>query len=205
MRVYCFEPDEEECRRLTAEAPSQVVYVPTALGHQSGDATLFESRLSFSTSLYKTRMDYFGRFVNRDNGVVVAERTVSIKSLDDTMKAYGIPHVDFIKLDAEGAELDILKGGEHALRSGCLLGLLSEIRLHEEINGSPPFASLDAFVRGWGLRLYNIDVNHHSRAVLPYPQLNDYRLPSGERFFCLYGSRASPGWRRALFPRSVCR
>lgn len=183
MRVYCFEPDEEECERLTAQAPPYVTYVPTALGRISGDATLYESKLSSSTSLFKTRMDYFGRFVNRNNGVVVGERTVAVKSLDDTMATYGISHVDFVKLDAEGAELDILKGGEHSLRSDRLLGVLSEIRLHEEINGSPPFASLDAFLRTWGLRLYNIQVNHHGRVVLPYPQVEDYRLPSGERFY----------------------
>ena len=183
MRVYCFEPDEEECNRLKAEAPPQVTYLPTALGRRSGDATLFESKLAFSISLYKTRMDYFNRFVNRDNGVVVSERTIAVKSLDDTMKLHGIDHVDFLKLDAEGAELDILMGGEEVLRSGRLLGLLSEIRLHEEINGSPPFATLDGFVRDQGLRLYNIAVNHHSRIALPYPQLNDYRLDTGEKFY----------------------
>lgn len=183
MRVYCFEPDEEECSRLAAEAPPQVVYIPTALGRETGEATLFESKLAFSTGLYKTRMDYFGRFVNRDNGIVVAERTISVKSLHDTMRTFGIGHIDFLKLDAEGAELDILQGGGDELRSGRLLGILSEIRLHEEINGSAPFASLDAYVRGMGLRLYNLDVNHHSRVALPYPQLNDYRLPSGERFY----------------------
>ena len=183
MRVYCFEPDEEECRRLTAEAPPQVTYIPAALGRKTEQATLYEAKLSSSTSLYKTRMEYFKRFVNRDNGVVVAQRDVSVQSLDDVMAAHGIPSVDFVKLDAEGAELDILKGGERILSTGNPLGILSEIRLHEEINGSPPFASLDAYVREKGFRLYDLEVNHHSRVVLPYPQNHDYRLPTGERYF----------------------
>lgn len=183
MRVYCFEPDEEECSRLAAEAPPQIKYIPTALGRKSGEAILYESKLAASSGLYKTRMDYFGRLVNRDNGVVVDERVVATKSLDDVMTKYGIGHVDFIKVDVEGAELDVLKGSEIALRSNRLLGILSEIRLHEEINGSPPFATLDAFAQERGFRLYNIHVTRQSRAVLPYPQLGDYRLPSGERFF----------------------
>jgi FkbM family methyltransferase len=183
MRVYCFEPDEEECARLAANAPPHVTYIPTALGRISGDAILYVSKLADSTSLYKTRMEYFGRLVNRDNGIVVAEHRVAVKALDDAMAAHGVPHVDFIKVDAEGAELDILQGGERAVRSSRLLGLLSEIRLHQEINGSPPFASFDAFVRERGFRLFNIHVTRQSRAVLPYPQLHDYRTPSGERFF----------------------
>jgi FkbM family methyltransferase len=183
MRVYCFEPDEAECARLAARAPPQVSYIPTALGRASGEATLYESKLAASTSLYRTRMEYFGRLVNRDNGTVVAEHSVAVKSLDEAMAAHGVPHVDFIKLDAEGAELDILQGGEGAVRSPRLLGVLSEIRLHEEINGSPPFASLDAFLREREFRLYNIHVTRQSRAALPYPQLHDYRTPTGERFF----------------------
>jgi hypothetical protein len=128
-------------------------------------------------------MEYFGRLVNRDNGNVVAEHRVAIQTLDDAMAAHDVPHVDFIKVDAEGAELDILQGGELTMRSSRLVGLLSEIRLHQEINGSPPFASLDAFVRERGFRLYNIHVTRQSRGALPYPQLHDYRTPSGERFF----------------------
>jgi FkbM family methyltransferase len=183
MRVYCFEPDAEECARLAAKAPPQVTYIPTALGRVTGNATLHESKLAASTSLYKTRMEYFGRLVNRDNGVVVAEHIVPVQSLDEAMAVHAVSHVDFIKVDAEGAELDILQGGERAVRSPGLLGLLCEIRLHEEINGSPPFASLDAFVRERGFRLYNIHVTRQSRAALPYPQLHDYRTPTGERFF----------------------
>ena len=99
------------------------------------------------------------------------------------MRDHDIPPFDFIKLDAEGAELDILKGGAEAVASQRLLGVLSEIRLHAEINGSPPFSSLDAFLRSQGFSLYDLSVNHHSRTALPYPQLADYRLPSGKRFY----------------------
>jgi FkbM family methyltransferase len=182
-RVYCFEPDEEECRRLAAGAPPNVHYIATALGRSSGKATLFETKLSYSTGLYKTRMEYFGRFLNRDNGITVAERTVMVQSLDDVVSNVGIAHIDFIKLDAEGAELDILEGARAALAAGSFLGVLSEIRLHREINGSPPFASLDAFLRDHDLRLFDLSVNRHSRNALPYPQTGDHRLPSGERFF----------------------
>lgn len=183
LNVYCFEPDEEECLRLSAAAPPQVHYIASALGRTSGNATLFEAKLAYSTSLYKTRMEYFDRFLNGDNGVTVAERKVSVRSLDEVVASEKIDRLDFIKLDAEGAELDILEGGTNAVSAPGLVGVLSEIRLHREINGSPPFASLDIFLRDRGFRLFDIEVNRHSRRALPYPQVADYRLPSGERFF----------------------
>ena len=183
IRVYCFEPDEEECNRLRAEAPPEVHYIASAVGRASGVATLFEAKLPYSSGLYKTRMEYFERFLNRDNGVTVAERTVLVKSLDDILASASIDHHDFIKLDAEGAELDILEGAKAMMETGSLVGVLTEIRLHREINGSPPFAELDTFLRDRGFRLFDLEVNRHSRRTLPYPQLADYRLPSGERFF----------------------
>ena len=183
IRLYCFEADEAECRRLASEAPAYVTYVPWALAGKSGAAKLYESKLAASTSLYQTRMDYFGRFLNRENGRTVGQSTIMTRTLDEVLTTYGIKAVDFIKLDAEGAELDILSGGDNCFDQNSPLGILSEIRFHEEINGSAPFASLDGFLRGKGFRLYDLQFNHHSRMALPYPGLQDYRLPTGERFF----------------------
>jgi FkbM family methyltransferase len=187
LRVICFEPDEEECKRLQAqsmlanESGPRLQYVPTALGGTTGGATLYEARLPASTSLYRTRMSYFDRFVNGDNGVVVGERQVQVQTLDEACRRHDIGAVDFMKLDVEGAELDVLNGGAAFLRTACVLGVLSEIRFHRAINGSPPFASLDAFMESKGFSLFNLHVNRHSRRALPYPQRGDYRLPSGER------------------------
>jgi len=183
LKVYCFEPDEEECERLTAEASPLVHYLASAVGRSSGPATLFETKLPYSSGLYKTRMEYFNRFINWDNGITVSERIIDVKSLDEVVSTIGIDHIDFIKLDAEGAELDILEGAEKMLMTGNLVGVLSEIRLHREINGSPPFADLDSFLRRYNFHLFDLEVNRHSRKALPYPQVADYRMESGERFF----------------------
>ena len=181
--IFCFEPDEAECIRLNADGPENVTYIPTALGEKTGPETIYEARLKYSSGLYETRMDYFKRFVNWRNGEIVGSQVIHVKSLQDAMRDHAIPPFDFIKLDAEGAELDILKGGVAAISDGRALGVLSEFRLHREINGSPPFHQLDGFLQEQGFRLYDMTVNHHGRVALPYPQQEDYRLPSGERFF----------------------
>jgi FkbM family methyltransferase len=181
-RIICFEPDEQECARLNAGAPPHVKYIPRAVGGSSGPAVLYEAKLGASTGLYKTNMEYFGRLLNRDNAVIVAERAVDVQTLDDILPDFKIPQADFIKLDVEGAEVDVLKGASQSLNAS-LLGVLSEIRFQPEINGSPTFASLDILLQSAGLRLYDMQFYHQSRRTLPYPGIYDYRLPSGERFF----------------------
>ena len=51
LRVYCFEPDEEECRRLNATAAKTVRYIPFALGRSEGESILYEAKLNASSGL----------------------------------------------------------------------------------------------------------------------------------------------------------
>ncbi len=183
LRVYCFEPDEDECRRLNAAAGENVRYIPFALGRERGQATLYEAKLSASSGLYKTNMSYFSRLLNRDNGTTVGERTINLQTLAGALDQFGVRSIDFIKLDVEGAELDVLMGGERYLNDGRLLGILSEVRFQEEINGSPVYWQLEEYVRRFGFRLYGLQFTHQSRHALPYPGLADYRTPEGQRFF----------------------
>jgi FkbM family methyltransferase len=183
VRLFCFEPDEAECTRLATQAPRHITYIPWAIGGRAGKAKLYEAKLAASTGLYPTNMAYFSRLLNRDNGVTVAEHEVELHSLDEALAAYGNPSVNFIKLDVEGAELDVLEGGRACLNTSSVIGILSEIRFHPEINGSPIFSRLDAFLVALGFRVYDLQFYHQSRETLPYPGLYDYRLPDGERFF----------------------
>lgn len=182
-KIFGFEPDQDECARLNAQAPPNVTYIPCALGGANGPAILYHTKLAASSGLYRTNMEYFGRLLNRDNGVTVAEREISVRTLASVMSERGVRTIDFMKLDAEGAEFDIVNGSVDYVRGSCLLGLLSEIRFHAEINGSPLFSTLDFSLRDLGLRLYGLQYFHQSRRALPYPGLGDYRRPTGERFF----------------------
>src|SRR5256885_13286554 len=144
LRVYCFEPDKAECERLNASAGPNVRYLPFALGAKSGEATLYNTRLNASTGLYRTNWDYFSRLLNRDNAIVTNEETIQVRTLDEVLKGTGVQSIDFLKLDVEGAELDVLLGAAHYVTLPTLIGVLSEFRFHEEINGGPVFWQLDA-------------------------------------------------------------
>jgi FkbM family methyltransferase len=189
LKLIGFEPEETECARLNADAPSNVRYLPVALGRQNGSAVLYEAQLNYSSGLYRTNMEYFSRLLNRANGEVVGEHVISVSTLDTALERAGIPSADFIKLDAEGAELDILEGAPAFVGNPGLIGIFSEFRFQEEINGCPIFWQLDSYVRRFGFHLYGLGFSHQSRHVLPYgglPETEHMRytaLPKGLQFF----------------------
>ena len=96
----------------------------------------------------------------------------------------------------------MLHGGAGCLGRPSLLGLLSEIRFHREINGSPPFSELDLFLKAEGFALYDLQFHHHSRIGLPYSGLANYRKANGEPFYA-YTTRGQIQDGNALYFRDL--
>jgi len=183
MKTLCFEPDIEECALLNSMDDPKTRFIPTALYRVQGQKKFYETKLPDSSGLYRSNMNFFNRLLNRDNAETVNERLINVDTLDNTMGRENIDGLNFLKLDTEGAELDILQGANLTLSDPRLFGILSEYRFHPEINGSPTFWELDKFLQSQGFRLFDIGTNFQSRREMPYPGITDYFLPNGERFY----------------------
>jgi FkbM family methyltransferase len=86
------------------------------------------------------------------------QRSVPVKTLDSMMKTKQIPAPDLIKVDTEGYELEVLKGGQLALCSAELVVL--EVSLYERLPKMPIFHEVVAFMTGLGFVLYDIPGFH---------------------------------------------
>jgi FkbM family methyltransferase len=122
-RVIAFEPSGRERRRLLrhlrVNACWNVDVEACALGDEVGEADLF---------LVGGWLDW----CNSLRPPAVTERTetirVAVERLDDALWRQGIDAVDFIKLDAEGAELSVLQGARELLRGPSRPVILAEVQ-----------------------------------------------------------------------------
>lgn len=98
-RVYAFEPEPENFRRLSRRLSGlrNVVPVQKAIGKRSGEARLNLHRFHQSHSLTR-------------HGDSEQSVTVSVTSLDDFVREQSLPGLDLVKLDIEGAEMEAIAG-----------------------------------------------------------------------------------------------
>lgn len=112
-----------------------------------------------ATSLFKHNHEALQVFQNHAQLEVVGKKRIKLDTLDQCLEGHS---VDFIKIDAEGAELEILKGSEKILRTQCL-GLQLETCFFPLHKKAPTFSELDLFVRAFDFQLFQLEREHWVR------------------------------------------
>jgi FkbM family methyltransferase len=167
IRLIGFEADTEECERLNQQGlgPGKRFY-PYALHQDKGRRNFYSTAYPASSSFYQPDMKELQRFPDRTNLTVVDTIPLETIDFDSFANENNIDHVDFIKLDAESAELDILKGAAGFL-SKSVIGLSIEIWFQPWHLRQPVFSDVDSYLGGLGFRLYDLEVYRVSREALP--------------------------------------
>lgn len=116
--VLGFECVQAECDRLNAMARESRTYLPYAIGDGTTRA-FHECNFPMTSSLLEPNSGLLDRFQNLENLTqVVKKHTFATKRLDDIPEITG---ADFLKLDVQGAELDVLNGGDRVLADALVV------------------------------------------------------------------------------------
>jgi FkbM family methyltransferase len=140
-----FDADEDECRRLQAQARSGDRFVHAAIGRDGEDVVVELHKKRQTSSIYPTDMERVGRFPDADR--FTSQKTVRLKtvSLDAVCKAEKITGFDYLKVDTEGHELAILEGYH-----GPLMMAEIEVNFHPFRKGLPLFDQVMSLMRSRG-------------------------------------------------------
>jgi FkbM family methyltransferase len=143
--VLGFECVQAECDKLNAMARESRAYLPYAIG--DGTVRAFhECNFPMTSSLLEPNSELLDRFQNLENLTqVVKKHTMQTKRLDDVSEVTG---ADFLKLDVQGAELDVMNGGDRVLTDALVVH--TEVEFVEMYKGQPLFAEVDQRLRRSG-------------------------------------------------------
>ncbi|MGH7436946.1 MAG: FkbM family methyltransferase [Polyangiaceae bacterium] len=152
-----FDPDAEECERLTAAAREQGLrqrFLPYLVAGTDERRTFHITRKQAASSLLEPDRAFFDQFPDAERVDIVDRREVETRALGPLLAAEGV-EVEFLKLDAQGVEVEILDSLDEAqLRS--ILAVHVEVLFAELYVGQCHFADVDARLRAAGFELYEL-------------------------------------------------
>lgn len=186
LRTLGVDPQVAECRRLqAAEKNPAVRYVPAFLrlpdSHpfrqargqrepwtgnpwQRTSAAVAMAILAGRTAPEK-KLEQLNAWPEAE--LVEAARTCT---LDELVAAQGLGSVDFIKIDVDGWDLEVLLSAELSIRKGPVLGCVLEVNFSGSADPTDhTFHNMDRLMRSWGFELFNLSTRRCSSAALPAP------------------------------------
>ncbi len=147
--VIGFEPDTAACEKMNARARFGSIFHPVFIG-RGGPAKFYETTFGYTSSLYPPNIKLAERFSNLADYVAVKQIfDVQTHRLDDVV---GGANIDFLKIDVQGGELDVLLGAERLLARTLLVQ--TEVEFLPMYENQPLFADVDAHMRARGFQFH---------------------------------------------------
>lgn len=161
--IVGFEPNVVECERLNAERNKHVVrsqtFYPYAISGRTGPRKFYVTKSPTCSSIVEPNQREFCKYgepgsLRNMRASVLEEIEIDTITLDDFCSREGIVP-DFLKIDTQGSELEILEQG-FRLNLEELIGLEVEVEFVELYKGQPLFSEVEVFLRNKGFELFGL-------------------------------------------------
>ncbi len=144
--VTGFEPQPEALATLNARKSDLETYLPYAVG-KDGHGILRVTQAPGMTSLFEPNPAVLSCFNGFPIwGTVLKELPVATRRLDDLTE---LAAFDMLKIDVQGSELDVFKGGRERLKR--VVAVQTEVSLVPLYKSQPVLGEVDLELRGLGL------------------------------------------------------
>ena len=161
LAYYLFEPDSLECDRLItkyANRSDDVNILNLALDECDGvlEIDLFKNR-AMSSSAVRNPISSLFRDERLQEVQIIDRIQVRSRSIDSFSNENKL-EVDFLKLDTEGSEYDILIGARNQI-SKSVIGIRVEVSFDNIFEGKPLFGAISELLLQENFFLLNLDYN----------------------------------------------
>lgn len=139
-QVFSIEANPNCTTKLSRTNPNSLI---AFLGSQKGETQFYinpEDPVCTGSSAYKEQTEYY------DNSIPWTLPVVTLDSLNQTF--------DLIKMDVQGAELDIIKGGENTIQQASILQL--ELSMLEYNKNAPLASEIISYLFNLGFNLFDV-------------------------------------------------
>jgi FkbM family methyltransferase len=169
-RIIAFEIDNGLCEDLNKKAPPGLKYYPVALGRTEETRRFYQTVHPMCSSLFIPNEQLLNRYNNLEVAMLKSAGTLDTVSLDGFVRNNDIGTVDFIKIDIQGAELEVFEGGIATLKD--TLAIVCEVEFVQLYLNQPLFGDVCNFLFKQGI-LFHKFLGLAGRTLKPVILQND--------------------------------
>lgn len=148
-RIFAFEVEKQLCDELNKTAQPGLEYHAVALAAAEEHRRLFETQHPMCSSLYEPDEKFLARYHGLEVASLKRIEDIETVRLDTFASNLQIPEFDFMKIDVQGAELDVFRGAVNSLKG--IVALISEVEFARIYRDQPLFGDVCEFLSGQGL------------------------------------------------------
>lgn len=160
LTIYGFDADASACQQMNQNHQMQQTnwtekHIPLALWHEAGKSTLYVTKYPACSSLYSPSSSYIDRFIGNSELIeLVSTEEIETTTLDEFCQSEADHQIDFLQVDTQGAELNVLKGAANSLEKSTL-AIKVEVEFTPIYNNQPLFSDVDIYLREKGFSLFD--------------------------------------------------
>jgi FkbM family methyltransferase len=157
--VLAFEPIPEmaEIAKQKCSGVSQIQIINCALSDKEEQIVFHVTKNKLSSSILPFDNENAGQFLEKES-----QLEIQTKTLDQYTES--ITHIPLLKIDVQGAELKVLKGGLNTLKKTQTI--LIEMNNHQQYQGGVQYHEMDQFLRENGFRLADVIVTYRPKGEM---------------------------------------
>ena len=164
LKVLGFEPDKTAWEMLSKQKKESYKYLNTGLYSKKGSVDFNVAKKQKVSSIYSPNFKLLNQFPEAERFEIIKTVKIEVDSLDNVLEEHNIENPDFIKLDTQGSEFEILKGGIKTLKSD-ILGLEIEVEFAKMYQDQHLFSDVDKLARENGFYLFDIQRFYFKRKM----------------------------------------
>lgn len=162
LLVYAFEPNLRAAGRVMGRLRNYVV-IPVAIAEHDGSAELHLNAYEQSSSLLPADATGVRQWISEQKFEVVGSVTVPTMRLDTFMNGAGVDRVDFLKVDAQGLDLEVVKSAGARLADISRIQLEATTAAYAQYTGAPDRSAIVAYMQANGFRLTGEESQSHGQ------------------------------------------
>lgn len=176
IKVYAFEPNLCVAAKSVGQASNYFV-IPVAVAEQDGTADFYLNAEGVASSLLPLNESAAQSWIGGEELRVDSVLSVPTVRLDTFMNLLGIDKVDFLKIDAQGADLAVVRSAGERLKDILRVKLEVDVTPSRLYEGSPSREEVIAFMKAKGFVVSETQSQSHGQE-----QDLTFARPSGRNY-----------------------